>query len=139
MAEPISLVSGLVALVTAGVQAGNSLYATIQSYKTHPKFVRDLKDELEALNSVLQVLGETVNDSTSGDFASLELPLRRCKNACKEFEETLLKCTERNGGSRSKFRAWLQVRYMDSDINGFKDALSGYKSTISIAIAGANL
>jgi hypothetical protein len=139
MADPVSLVSGLVALITAGVQASNSLYATIQSYKTHPKYVRDLQDELEALSSVLQVLRETVNGSTGNEFASLELPLRRCSNACKEFEETLLECTERNGGSRSKFRAWVKVRYLDNDINGFKDALSGYKSTISIAMACANL
>ena len=139
MAEPIGLVSGLVALVTFSIQASKSLYATIESFKNHPKNVRELGNELQSLSSVLEVLNETLNDSTSADFALLELPLRRCGNACKEFDEVVLKCSERSDGSRTSFRDWVKIRYMDGDINGFKDTLAGYKSTISVALGGANL
>jgi hypothetical protein len=33
----------------------------------------------------------------------------------------------------------VRLRYMDTDIRGFTEMLAGYKSTISVALADANL
>jgi hypothetical protein len=139
MAEPISLASGLLALATFAFQSSITLYNTIQSFQSHPKRVRDLTEELEALSGVLGPLSETVSATTEVDLSTLDLPLLRCGNACKEFEQELLKCSSRSGGSRTSFRDWAKLTYMGDDIDGFRRLLAGYKLTICIALTDANL
>ncbi len=101
--------------------------------------MRDLKEELEALITVLGSLTETVGATTDLDFSALNLPLLRCGNACKEFEQEIVKCSSRSGGSRTNFREWTKLRYMGDDIDGFRQLVAGYKSTIIIALTDANL
>jgi Fungal N-terminal domain of STAND proteins len=139
MAEPISLAAGLLALATFAFQSSITLYNTIQSFQSHPKRVRDLTEELEALSGVLGPLSETVSATTDVDLSTLDLPLLRCGNACKEFEQELLKCSSRSGSSRTSFRDWAKLTYMGDDIDGFRRLLAGYKLTICIALTDANL
>ncbi|TQB67497.1 hypothetical protein MPDQ_005479, partial [Monascus purpureus] len=139
MAEPIGMASGLLALATFALQSGIALYETVKSFHSHPKRVRDLIEELEALCGVLAPLTDLVNSTADVDLSAPELPLLRCGNACKEFEEELIKCSSRSGGNRTSFRDWAKLRYMSDDIDGFRRLLAGYKSTINIALADANL
>jgi hypothetical protein len=139
MADPLSVTSAVVGLIAVSCQASKALRETIHSYKNHTKNVRDLKNELEALEETLQLLDATLPGLDVADFAALESPLRRCGCACEEFKQILERCTGRGDDDKSKFRGWLKIRWMGSDINGFKDTLAGYKSTIAIAIAGINL
>jgi len=140
MAEPIGLASGMLALAGFAFQASITLYQTLQSFQFHPKQLRDLKEELDALSGVLQSLTETVSATTTGvDLSALNLPLLRCGKACKEFEKEIVKCSSRSGGSRTSFRDWAKLRYMGENIDGFRQLLSGYKSTINIALTDANL
>merc|ERR1711977_607738 len=78
MAEPIGIASGLLALAGFAFQASIALCQTVQSFKFHPKQLRDLKDELEALSGVLSSLTETVSATTDVDLSALDLPLLRC-------------------------------------------------------------
>jgi len=137
--EPIGLASGLLTLATFAFQSSITLYKTVQSFQFHPKCVRDLKEELEALSGVLSSLTETVSATTDVDLSALDFPLLRCGNACKEFEEEIIKFSSRSGGSRTSFRDWAKLRYMRDDIDGFRHLLAGYKSTIIIALTDANL
>ncbi|OBT40151.1 hypothetical protein VE00_09803 [Pseudogymnoascus sp. WSF 3629] len=139
MAEPISLASGLLALATFAFQSSITLYKTVQSFQFHPKRIRDLKEELEALSGVLGSLTETVSATTDVDLSALDLPLLRCGNACNEFEQEIMKCSSRSGGSRTSFRDWAKLRYMGDNVDGFRQLLAGYKSTINIALTDANL
>ena len=139
MAEPISLASGLLALATFAFKSSVTLYKTVQTFQSHPKHVRDLQEELEALSGVLQSLTQTVNSINDVEFPALDLPLLRCGHACREFEQEIMKCSSRSTGSRTSFRDWAKLRYMGDDIDGFRRLLSGYKSTIVIALADANL
>ena len=59
MADPISLASGLVALTKFALQSRRALYQAIESFKNNRKAIRDLIEELEALDGVLQSLTET--------------------------------------------------------------------------------
>ncbi|KEF54294.1 uncharacterized protein A1O9_09460 [Exophiala aquamarina CBS 119918] len=112
----------------------------IHAYHTsHPKRVRDLTDELEALSGVLGPLSETLKSSPDIDLSSLDLPLLRCGNACKEFQDELLKCSSRSDNSRVSFRDWAKLRYMGDDIDSFRRLLAGYKLTITIALTDATL
>jgi hypothetical protein len=87
MAETIGVASGLLALATFAFQSSTALYQTVQSFQFHPKRVRDLEEELEALSGVLGSLTKTVRATTDVDLSALDLPLRRCGSACKEFGE----------------------------------------------------
>ena len=139
MAEPISLASGLLALATFALQSSVTLYNTIRSFKSHHTRVRDLVEELQGLSEVLNPLSETIRATTEIDFSPLDLPLLRCGNACKEFEQELLKCLSRSSNDRTSFRDWARLRYMGDDIDNFRRILAGYKLTITIALADANL
>jgi hypothetical protein len=139
MAEPIGLASGLLTLATFAFHSSITLYNTVQSFQSHPKRVRDLTEELEALSGVLGPLTETISATTDADLSALDLPLLRCGNSCKEFELEITKCSSRSGGSRTSFRDWAKLRYMGEDIDGFRRLLAGYKLTINIALTDANL
>ena len=139
MAEPIGLASGLLALATFAFQSSIALCNTVQSFQSHPKRVRDLIEELEALDGVLGPLTEIVSATTDVDLSALDLPLLRCGNCCKEFEQEIMKCSSRSGGSWTSFRDWAKLRYMGEDIDGFRRLLAGYKLTINIALTDANL
>lgn len=139
MAEAISLASGLLALATFAFQSSITLHGTIKSFQSHPKRVRDLIDELETLSGVLGPLSETIKASPGVDLSSLDVPLLRCGNACKEFQDELLKCSSRSDSSRVSFRDWAKLRYMGDDIDSFRRLLAGYKVTITIALTDATL
>ncbi len=111
MVEPISLATGLLTLTGFALQASITLYQTVQSFQFHPKQIRDLKDELEALGGVLGTLTETVKATTNVDLSALNLPLLRCGNACKDFEQEIMKCSSRSG-HRTSFRDWARLRYI---------------------------
>lgn len=139
MAEAIGLASGLMTLATFAFQSCITLVKTIESFQNHPKRVRNLKEELEALIAVLSSLTETASATIDVDLSALDLPLLRCGNACKEFEREIIKCSSRSGSSRTSFRDWAKLRYMGDDIDGFGQLVAGYKSTIIIALTDASL
>ena len=139
MAEPIGIASGLVALATFAFQSSGALYDVVQSYRSHATRVRDLMEELGSLNGVLGSLAETLNANADIALPSLEYPLLRCANACKDFEEELKKCSTRSLAGKTSFRDWAKLNYMGEDIDGFRRMLAGYKSTILIALTDANL
>jgi hypothetical protein len=139
MADPISLASGLLALVIFAHKSCLTLHTTIQSFKAHPKRVRDLINELETLSSVLESLTDTIKSDTGANLSALDLPLQRCGNACNEFLQELQKCCSRSGGDRQSFRDWAKLRYMGDNIDDFKDSLAAYKSTITIALTDVHM
>lgn len=139
MADPISLASGVLTFVVFAHKSCLTLYTTIQSFKNHPRRVRDLLEELEALIGVLESLNDTMRLHTDVDLAALDLPLRRCGSACDEFLQELQKCCSRSGGDRHSFRDWAKLRYMGDNIDDFKDSLAAYKSTINIALTDMQL
>lgn len=104
MAEPIGIVSGLVALATFAFQSSTALFDVVQSYQSHPKRVRDLTEELETLNGVLGALIETLNANTDIKLASLEYPLLRYGNSCRDFEEELNKFSTRSLAGKTSFQ-----------------------------------
>jgi hypothetical protein len=139
MAEAIGIASGMVALSTFAFQSSVTLYQTLQSFKVHNTRVRNLEQELGAISEVLGSLNEKFAATSDDDLSALKLPLLRCGKACREFEEELLKCSSRSGGNRTSFRDWARLTYMGDNIDGFKQQLAGYKSTIVIALTDANL
>ncbi len=138
MADPISIASGLLALAAFALQATKSLYQAVESFQSNRRTIRELREELEALDGVLQSLHQAAANNNA-DLTGLKLPLFRCGKACRDFEAVIIKCTAHSGGSRTSFRDWAKLKYMGDDVVGFKNMLAGYKATISIALGDANL
>lgn len=139
MAEPIGLASGILTLATFALQCSVSLYETVDSFRSHPKRVRDLLGELGALSDVLNGLVDLVQSKSGVDLSALDLPLLRCGSVCKEFQQEVLQCASRSNSSRTSFRDWARLTYMGNNIDDFRDLLAGYKATINIALTDANL
>jgi len=138
MAEAIGIASGLLALAKFAFTSSVSLCQAVESFQNNQRTIRELKEELEALNGVLRSLQEAAANN-SADLKGLNLPLFRCGKPCKDFGAVIIKCTAHSGGSRTSFRDWAKLKYMGGDIAGFKNRLAEYKSTISIALGEANL
>lgn len=139
MAEAIGVASGVAGLCTAALQAGTALYNTIKSYQSHQQSVLDLLDENGALNGVLESLHGTLASASDLDLSSLEIPLTRCGITCHEFAQEIEAMSSLSGGSVARIRGWARLRYMGEDIDSFRRLLSGYKATITMALADANL
>jgi septal ring factor EnvC (AmiA/AmiB activator) len=138
MAEAIGVTSGLLTLVTFTLQSSKTLYQAIESFRSNDRIIRELKQELKTLNDVLKDLHDSVNN-IEGGLEALRIPLKRCSQACNDFNTVIEKCTSHSSGSRTSFRDWARLRYMGEDITGFKNTIAGYKATIMIALADANM
>ena len=138
MADPISTASGVLALATFAFQSSVLLYKAVASFQSSQRNVRELKEELEALQGALEALQETAA-TTDVDLTMLQLPLHRCGKACEDFQVVIAKCSAHSSKSKTSFRDWAKLRYMGDDIVGFKNMLAGYKSTIIIALGDANM
>ena len=64
-------------------------YKTVKSFCSYPTRVRDLLSELEALSNVLASLVSLIKPNSDADLSVLDLPLLRCGNVCKEFQQEL--------------------------------------------------
>lgn len=138
MADPLSVSSGLLAIVTATVQSGKVLYDLIQSFRNHQAVVLQFKNELKGLNTVLLSLEDHVRTDETA-FLPLKAPLFQCCQTCTEFQTLIAKHSQRSSVSRTSIRDWAGLRYMQGNITELTNMLAGYKSTINIALADANL
>jgi hypothetical protein len=138
MTGPIGITSRLSALASFAFQSSLSLCQVVESFQSNKRIVRELREELAALNGVLQSLQEATANNVI-DLLALRLPLLLCGQACREFEAVIVNYTAHSGGSRTSFQDWAKLTYMGDDMLGFKNMLGEYKSTISITLADANL
>jgi hypothetical protein len=138
MADPLSIASSLLGLTTFSYRASQSLYESVESFKSSKRAICELRDEMKSLNGVLEMLTPMVEEYED-QLTHLKLPLLRCGKACREFEETINKSVAHAGVQRTSFRDWARLHYRGGDIKDFITTLAGYKSTISIAIGAVNL
>lgn len=138
MGDPLSITSGIIAIVTATIQTSKALHQTIQSFRTHHSTVVRLTRELSDLTTVLESLSYHVT-SNDRPFLPLVFPLNQCRQACDDFKRLIEENSKRSGPNRTSFRDWAKLYYMSGDVDNFTDMLAGYKATINIALADANL
>ncbi|KAH8648708.1 hypothetical protein BX600DRAFT_475659 [Xylariales sp. PMI_506] len=135
MAEEIVTVPGVVAVAVSALNSSTALSNVIKEYSYHPKRIRDLLEELDALGHTLRQITQTAITTTSIDLSVIRLPLLKCDEACKAFETDIKKWMSRTDGDRITFRGWAKLNYVRDDIDRFKEMLAGYKATFSICLA----
>lgn len=129
----VSAASEILVLSKFALQSSLSLSETVESFQSNPRVTRELKEELEALNTVLKFLQQAAAISDA-DFSELQPPLFWCGRACKDFEAVLIKEMGYSRGPRTSFRDWVKLNYTRHFID-FKNMLSLYVSTISTGFA----
>lgn len=99
-----------------------------------------LKDEIVALNSVMETLLETIASNPGIDFQGLKFPLERCGKVCDEYNRLISRFSKNSEGkSGPSARDWVKQQYHQGDIVAFKDMLANYKATINVALANTNM
>jgi hypothetical protein len=131
--------SGVLTLVAFASKSTVTLYTAIRSFRSQDRDIRALRDELGDLSKVLESLQQTASTYATVDLDGLKLPLLRCGKACEEYGELIARCTKHSDGSRPSVRDWVTQKYLQGDITQFREMLAGYKSTINVAVAHANL
>jgi len=139
MAEVIGIASGLAGLVSLALESSQTLFRTVKSLRNREKSIRDLRDALQDLDEVLNILRESISAAPFPNSGILERPLGRCFKACNDFNALIMSCSKHSNDDRFSIRDWAKLRYMGEDVVGFQTMISGYKSTITIALAYANM
>ncbi|KAH6892894.1 hypothetical protein B0T10DRAFT_436508, partial [Thelonectria olida] len=138
MAKAIDQSSGVLAIASVA-ESSMSLYDTVQSFQSNPKQLRDLSEELKALNGTLASLHDVLRITPDINLTVLELPLKLCGDRCKDLQMEILKCSSRSRGNRTSFRDWVMLRYMVRGVEGVRQLLLRYISTFDIFLADVNL
>ncbi|KAJ5647982.1 hypothetical protein N7490_004354 [Penicillium lividum] len=139
MAEVIGIASGLAGLVSLALESSQTLFRTVKSLRNREKSIRDLRDALQDLNEVLNILRESISAAPFPNSGILERSLGRCFKACNDFNALIMSCSKHSNDDRFSIRDWAKLRYMGEDVVGFQTMISGYKSTINIALVYANM
>lgn len=138
MAEVIGLASGLLAITLFTLNASSTLYQTAKSIHNYPQTILDLLTELGDFVTVLQNLQKTIEDNGI-DLDELKGPLLSSGNACLDLKVAITKCTSHSSGGKTSFRDWTKMKFKGIGIAAFQDLIERYKSTIMVALCGANL
>lgn len=136
--DPLSVGTGLLAIITAAATAANAVHNAVQGIRTHRRRIRQLQEGLVALQAVLQALRAYVEEGET-TFESLKLPLVGCYDGCMQFSKLIESCNKHSDGSKNSIRDWVKAKYLEDDIIHLTDTLAAYKATISIALADATL
>jgi hypothetical protein len=139
MAELIGISSGLAALLALALESSRTLFSTVQSLRNREKAIRGLREALRDLEDVLRILQDSIHTSPFLNSGIIERPLDRCCKACNDFNALIMRCSEHSTDNQFSIRDWAKLRYMGEDVVGFQNMLSGYKSTITIALAYSNV
>lgn len=135
MAELIS--DGSESLAEFVLKSNASLYQTLEGFQGNQSVKRELQEELEAFNGVLEVLQQKVAvDAT--DVHKLHVHLFRFVNECKEFESMIMKSVHYSSRGRPSLRGWAASKYVSRDADTLQDTIVRCKSMVLITLCGAN-
>ncbi|KAJ5982650.1 hypothetical protein N7451_012750 [Penicillium sp. IBT 35674x] len=134
--------SGVKRIFSIGSSLLGVTFQEIQSFENQPKDIGHLKSELNSLIAVLKPLLSVVSESSAEndpDLVSLKAPLLGCGEACKDLGGLVQKCTKHSHGKKSSVRDWAMLKLLADQIKGAQNVLSMYRTTITLALANANL
>lgn len=141
MADPLSITASVLAVVTATIQSAQFVVTTIDNIKSVPDTVKDIRNELTALNLILQHLQQRMVLAAQNTTESLlagpiiTRSLENCEGACKRFSEWLNRSMRHSTEDklskvdRSKIAIFGQKR-----IDAFRGQLDNYKATLQLAL-----
>ncbi|RSM00889.1 hypothetical protein CEP52_008853 [Fusarium oligoseptatum] len=147
MAEIVGTVSAAVSLTTTTLHAVRILANDLGSIKDAPQTITNAKTELHNVQSVIESLQAALNQSDWQPVLSditctgnLEAALKACSDVCDRFHEELKKLLRHSKEGDLSRRDRFNVGFFAKNkVVAFISELNVCKSTISLALNGANL
>ncbi|KAF2843435.1 hypothetical protein M501DRAFT_1028235 [Patellaria atrata CBS 101060] len=147
MADPLSIASGIVALITAAYCSCNATYDLYDGIRSAPKDIRALSDELRSFYVVLGTLKSLVDDKDTirgvlhpSGVEDLHTAIASCIGVICRLRCIATKyfVSESKMDLKGRWKG-LQWTVTRKEVVRLREQLSGCKITLSIAIASANL
>ncbi|EEU42253.1 uncharacterized protein NECHADRAFT_79997 [Fusarium vanettenii 77-13-4] len=147
MAEIVGTVSAAVSLTTTTLHVVRVLTNDLGSIKDAPQTISNAKTELHNVQSVIESLQTALGQ---GDWqpvlsditctGNLQAALKACSDVCGRFHEELRKLLRHSNEGDLSRRDRLNVGFFAKNkVVAFISELNVCKSTISLALSGANL
>lgn len=138
--DPLSVASAVLAAAQYAHETSVSLHGLIRGLQSQNTNARALKTEVDDLAATLESLLDTIACNPTIDFGALAFPLKRCGHVCDDYGTIVKQCIQRSRENPQLIVCdWTRQKYLQGDINDVTAIIAGYKSTINIALADANL
>lgn len=144
MADPLSITSGILAVVGAAYTSTKGLYDLIDGLQNAPKAIAEMKSDIGAVQGVLKALETNLREKPAAltpifERVRIKETVGACDDITKNFTQTIEKYTAHSkDGSFSK-RDRLTVTFRKSKLDGFRTRLNAAKDTVQFAVTSANL
>lgn len=147
MADPLSITTSVIGVVTAVFQSCQTLNDLVSSCKNAPKNLRDLRYDLNILQNLIHSLERVVAGPAREDLSLeqrsciLELipAMKSCQEACDNFVQRLANATSHSKGDHVSFTDRVRLYLNDGDIQALKSRLGVCKQTLDIALGVVTL
>lgn len=82
---------------------------------------------------------DTINTTPEFNRSNFGLSLKLYGDACRILERSILEYSLRSSSSQRRRRDRAEFECLGQNIDGWGDLLAGYKATLIVAVAGANM
>jgi hypothetical protein len=142
--DPLSVASGVIGIASVAIHSVHTLIHDINAIKDAPEVIADLRDELAAVEAVLESLNNShknlqFESLTPETKTALQLAIANCQKACEKFRAKLARWTKHSGGKidwRDRVRVGL---FAEATVDALSEQLNNCKSTINAAVSTAAL
>lgn len=143
MTDPFSITAGAVGIAGVALQSVKALLQDVQAIRDAPTAIKDLREDLLAVEIVLEPLHAALQGSTemlSHDAgAGLGLTINNCKRACDKFRTKLKKWMKHSTGNgihwcdrvRVGLFAETEIELLSEQLNKCKDTVTSAVSTVT--------
>lgn len=138
--DPLSITCAVITVGGFTLTSIVQLNKIVHDLQNQNRKTRALQNELAALGLVLESLIDTIRASEpDAAFGTLEDPLEQCGEVCKSYSQLLTKLTQPTTATRPSIRVWFNQQRYWGDVTEFREMISAYKATISIAAANIHM
>lgn len=131
-------VSSAITVALLASQAFQIAYQTIEGLHNLPATVISIKDELRALELVINLIIKAAKQNEDA-IHRLEPLLDHCTKESARFSALIAKCIAHSSTGRRSLRDWGRLTLAEKQIEDFRNLLGRAKLNISLAIGGLNL
>ena len=136
--DGVSATASVIPIVLLAYQAFQFAYQTIDGLHNLPATVISIKDELHALELVINLINKAAKRNEDA-IRRLEPLLDHCTKESARFSALIAKCIAHSSTGRRSLRDWGRLKLAEKEIEDFRNLLGRAKLNISLAIGGLNL
>jgi hypothetical protein len=148
MAEPLGIVSSVIAVAELAYSSSKFLYQTIAGIRDAPEILVHLKTDVEILYDTIHSLqlrlevrnlDTNLSESQKSNLREVKPALDACRIACDTFQPKIQRLSRPSADGHVSFWDRLKIQFQEKEIIAFQARLSSYKSTFAIALEFSSL